>query len=320
MESNSADEFHVPRHADPFHGETAWFGFDIADLRLSGQFYPFFSQNLGVAAAGVYFWDDTGSFVHDILYAKNIWHLPLPSASLTDISLAGGLSYATLEPLSRYRIRYQDPDGEDVAADLRFTTLTSPHVLGHGHYDQPCSVQGSLRLFGQDITVDTVGFRDRSWGRRPQFGDAMVKGAADFGGYSYGTTPGGDGFHAMTQDFGDGANLVHGHLMSGGKWSKLVSGRRTVQSRDRRTGAPKTVVIEGRDGLGRALRAEGECLNQFGFFLNPNMFSINCLTRWRLGDGTQALGEDHENRTSKAARRFFRRPDETSAVGADDLR
>lgn len=305
--SKPEDEFHRPRHTDPFHGETAWFGFDIADRRLSGQFYPFFSQNLGVAAAGVYFWDDTGSYMHDILYAKNIWHLPMPPASLTDVSLEGGLSYTTVESLSEYRIRYQDPDGEEVAADLRFTTLTPPHMLGKGHYDQPCAVHGSLVLFGEDISVDTVGFRDRSWGRRPQFGDAMVKGAADFGGYSYGTTPDGDGFHATTQDFGGGATLVHGHYKSGGTWSKLVTGRRSVQARDADTGFPTGVLIEARDELGRELRAVGQCLNQFGFFLNSNMFSINCLTMWNLGDGVTALGEDHENRTSRSARRFFRR-------------
>jgi hypothetical protein len=39
--------------------------------------------------------------------------------------------------------------------------------------------------------------------------------------------------------------------------------------------------------------------------LNPNLFTWNCLTRWSF-DGVEAWGEDHDNWSAPAARRFFR--------------
>jgi hypothetical protein len=65
------------------------------------------------------------------------------------------------------------------------------------------------------------------------------------------------------------------------------------------------VLIEGRDELGRELRAEGRCLNKIGLHLNPNLFTWNCLTEWRF-DGCTAFGEDHDNWTAAGARHFFR--------------
>ena len=51
--------------------------------------------------------------------------------------------------------------------------------------------------------------------------------------------------------------------------------------------------------------AEGRCLNQLAFPINPNLFTINCLTEWTFGDIT-ALGEDHDNHSFPDARRLFR--------------
>jgi hypothetical protein len=300
------DEFHTPRTDDPFWAETAWFAFAVPERRLSGQFYPFFSRNQAVCAAAVYLWDDRGAYQHNALYAKNIWHLPIPDASLGDLSLANGLEYQCLEPLARYRVAYVDPDGDDISVDLTFEAVTEPHRLGRGHYDQPCQVRGVLVLHGERIAVDSYGFRDRSWGRRPQFGRSMVRGGSDYGGYSYATVSATAGFHATTQDFGTGAELVHGHLVREGRWARLTQASRVVEERDPSTGFARRVRVNGWDEEERSFEAIGYCVNQLGFQLNPNMFSVNCLTRWELDDGGVGYGEDHENFTSAAARRFFR--------------
>ena len=57
--------------------------------------------------------------------------------------------------------------------------------------------------------------------------------------------------------------------------------------------------------LGRELHAEGRSLNGLGLFLNPNLFTVNCLTEWTF-DGITAYGEDHDNWSAAAARQFFR--------------
>jgi hypothetical protein len=59
------------------------------------------------------------------------------------------------------------------------------------------------------------------------------------------------------------------------------------------------------DEHGRSLHAEGRAVNRLGVHLNPNLFTWNCLTEWTF-EGITAWGEDHDNWSAPAARRFFR--------------
>jgi hypothetical protein len=65
------------------------------------------------------------------------------------------------------------------------------------------------------------------------------------------------------------------------------------------------VRIDGVDELDRPLHAEGRCLNQIGVHLNPNLFTVNCLTEWTFG-GVTAFGEDHDNWGAASIRKFIR--------------
>ena len=47
------DEFHAPTSDSLEWSETCWFTFAIAERNMSVQFYPYFRQNLGVAAGAV---------------------------------------------------------------------------------------------------------------------------------------------------------------------------------------------------------------------------------------------------------------------------
>ena len=55
----------------------------------------------------------------------------------------------------------------------------------------------------------------------------------------------------------------------------------------------------------RELHAEGTTLNQLAFPINPNLFTINCLTEWSF-DGITGYGEDHDNWAAASIRRFMR--------------
>lgn len=298
------DEFHPPTNDDPYWTETCWFTFTVPDRRLSGQLYPFFRTNQGVTAGGAYFWDDRGSEPWNCLYAKNFWHLPIPDQPLSNITLANGIHYRCLEPLTRYVIRYDDPDGDELHVDLEFTAVTPPHYLGGSHLDQPGRYTGTIVLRGETIPVDAYGFRDRSWGVRSQFGPGLAGSPARRGGYSYATASDRDAFHTITMDFGSGCQSIHGYLLRDGVWAKLTSAVREVVKRDDR-GFQTQVRIDGVDQLGRELHAEGTCLNHLAFPINPNLFTINCLTAWTF-DGVTAYGEDHDNWSAPAIRAFAR--------------
>jgi hypothetical protein len=85
----------------------------------------------------------------------------------------------------------------------------------------------------------------------------------------------------------------------------VASGTRTVTVRDDQTGYPRSVVLDLVDDRGRQLHAEGRCLNGLGLFLNPNLYTVNCLTEWSF-DGISAYGEDHDNWSAYGIRRARR--------------
>jgi hypothetical protein len=312
-ENHRDDEFHPPTSDDPFWTETCWFTFTVPERRLSGQLYPFFRPNQGVLAAGAFFWDHTSHTPADALHARQFWHLPLPDQPLTDIALPNGITYRCLEPLRRYAVTYDDPDatagGTDtdsaIHVDLEFTAIAPPNYLGESHLDQPGRYVGTIVLDGEEIPVDAYGFRDRSWGPRTQFGRGIHNGASKSGGYSYATASENDAFHAITMDFGTGALAIHGYIIRDGERSKVKSGTRRVLARDATSAYPRRVALDLVDESGRELHAEGECRNGLGLFLNPNLYTVNCLTEWTF-DGITAFGEDHDNWSATGIKEFLR--------------
>lgn len=106
-------------------------------------------------------------------------------------------------------------------------------------------------------------------------------------------------------DFGDESVAIHGSVMRDGVWAKVVSGSRVVLRRHEGSGHPDRVALEITDELGRRVEAEGRCRNGLGFFLNPNLYTVNCLTEWTF-DGLRAHGEDHDNWSATGIRRFLR--------------
>ncbi|MCH2171444.1 hypothetical protein MK489_11720 [Myxococcota bacterium] len=303
MEMHPDDRFHPPTSDDPYWTETCWFTFAVPERGISGQLYPFFRPNLGISAGAAFIWDDSGSQPWNCLYGKNFWHLPMPEGDLTDFELANGIRYRCLTPLSKYKLDYLDPDAGDVAVDLTFEAICEPNYLAGGHLDQPGRYTGTLRLGDETIPVDAFGMRDRSWGVRSQFGSGLHNPGPDHGGYTYATASERDAFHCITMDAGEGCVVIHGFLLRDGEYAKLASGRRDVL--ERRDGHPTRVRVEARDELGRDLVAEGECQNALGVHLNPNLFTWNCLTRWSWGS-IEAWGEDHDNWSARAIRRFIR--------------
>jgi hypothetical protein len=281
------DTLHPPTSDDIFWTETAWFAFAIPERRLTGCIYPLFRPNQNICSAGVYVWDDSGEGAHEILYAQNFWHLPLPE-DLRHMELPSGLAYEVLEPLHRYRVSYRD--GNELALNLVYEGLIPPHPTERGgvvsHLDHPCRVTGTLRLGDEELAVDCLEMRDKSWGIRPDFRWIMGTTRAA---YTYGLASADSAFLALSAspDGGEGT-VMSGVLVRDGELAPLVSG---IRRADLERGRPTKVVVEATDARGRSFRAEGRCVNRFAFQSSPGLFAWMSGTEWDL-DGQPAWGED----------------------------
>jgi hypothetical protein len=99
----------------------------------------------------------------------------LPLAGKIDTLSDGKLSFQLVEPNHQWNISFDD--GTRLAAlefHGRFPTFTyDPQqsfvdgVLEQEHYEQPCTVKGTIRLKGGTLlNIDCLGHRDHSWGSR----------------------------------------------------------------------------------------------------------------------------------------------------------
>jgi hypothetical protein len=176
-----------------------------------------------------------------------------------------------------------------------------------GHLDQLGRFTGTLVLDGETIAVDSYGARDRSWGPRNPYGPYLMSSGAYTATempYSHATSDTAS-FQAITANVTDDYPMIMGFHLRDGEVSRLTTGRREILERDPDRGTVTRVLVEGVDELGRALRAEGECVNRFVNFCNENLVGWNYLVRWDL-DGVEAWGEQHENYSTSAFRKYLR--------------
>lgn len=291
------DSFHEPTGEDPTWNETFWFSFAIPERRLSGTLYPIFRRNLGTVGCCIVLWDDGAHLPWEVLYYDYQYWLPWPEGDLTGFELANGYAAECLTPLSDYRLRYRHEGVVDL--DLRFSALIEPHhtemqglrFAGAAHWDQHGRLSGRILLRGEELAVDSIYMRDRSWGPRPtQRGPRRM-------GYTTGFHESA-GFHIISAAEDMLAELpkepiITGYLWRDGEVADVVSGERRVVERDPHSGWPRRVEIELCDRLGRRLDTQGLCENRLAFPANPGNFNWMSLTRWTI-DGAEAWGEDQD--------------------------
>lgn len=288
------DRLHPPVTDDPWWTETAWFGFAVPGEGLGGSIYQIYRPNQGVMATAVYVWSPGAENLWELPYYRTFWHLPIPpGAHPLDNELPSGLSISTVEPLSDYRLRYDD--GDEIHLDLRFDAIAAAepfHVAGGmGHLDQLGRVHGDLVLHGRRIAVDCVEMRDRTWTPRRETSRRTRRG------YLYGATPDGRGFYAATSydHEHDVDDVLGGWLLVDGETVLVTGGRREVR-RDgdfRPVGVRLEVRAAGVDHV-----FTGEVVSRLALPTTP-YFAWMSLTRWRHeGDGWTGWtgwGEDHDS-------------------------
>ena len=292
--------------------ETCWFSWNVPERRMGGWTYAQVRPNARLCNGGVWVWDDTGAYSWELPYHVNYSGLELSDErDLRDFQFPTGVRVTCLEPLSRYRILYQDPS--DLELDLQFEAIMAPNPHPTGvapftkgaHFDQAGHVTGSMVLQGEAIAVDCYAVRDRSWGPRPQgpprkrkAADAEVGSGTGGIGYSFATASPQDAFLVYSIPTGDDDPVVCGYLIRGGQYAHVLSGERRVEV-DPRTGWITRLDITGVDDAGRRFRAAGQVVSRHWRGLGGDS-----LVHWSWDD-VAGWGEDQTyfSKTTWRARR-----------------
>jgi hypothetical protein len=285
--TDADDRHHEVADPHPLWTETTWWGFFVPERRLGGMIYTLFRPNIGVASLLVAVWDAEATEPWRVPYHRSQWHLPMPTTDLDDTEV-GGLRIRAVEPLRSYELSYAD--GDALALELRVDAVAEPHVpiaeREAGHFDQLGHVTGALHLSGEEVAVDCLAIRDRSWYVRD---DARSMQA----GYLYGAAAEDHHVLAFTHPDGDEPTspVVGGYLVRDGQQAALTEGVRTVVTR--RRGHPDEVTLEATDALGRSVSVAGRVTASLASQSTPGMFAWMSIADWTI-DGRPGHGEDHD--------------------------
>ena len=286
------DRFHFDQMSDRWWiTETAWFSFAKPEIGLGGWLYSMFRPNIGTVAGGCWIWDSTAHLPWEVPYSANYTALRIPDdQDLTDIQLPTGVRMKTIEPLTSYELGFED-EGR-LSLDLRFDAVMPPRPLAKpgssfqklSHFDQFGRAHGKIVLHGEEIEIDCLSMRDRSWGPRPEHRPGKSA-------YVSGIASPSDAFLAVTKWNDDDYPVAYGFQIRDGVTADLVSGRRWVERCPDQHVVTK-IRIEAKDELGRDLYAEGRRLS--GIIINRHSFiDSNGLIEWTI-NGHKGHGEDQD--------------------------
>jgi hypothetical protein len=281
------DSLHTP--TDSFYdNETFWYSFFVPERRIGGWLYTGVRQHPGITHGGMWIWDDSGWLPTDCRFYEGFSALKAPSMRGPDFAFPNGMGIEVLEPLTSYRLTYDDRDR--VRADLRFDAVEPPVALQSGappypkahHFDQIGHVTGTVQLDGEAIAVDCHAIRDRSWGPRTERGYQRV-------GYTWGGSA--DlSFLTYTSPTEHDDRVHTGYLRRDGELYRITGGdRRVVRSPD---GRPESFEIEAVDEAGRSLHARGTALSHLQ--LPGATFTTVCTALVWDVDGREVTGEDQD--------------------------
>ena len=280
--------------------ETYYFNFFIPSRKLDGLVYLKIRPNLRTCHSGVFTFSGVKRHHLQAEHFNFQQFLPFPEVSGNTLHVPEiDLTVTIVEPLTRHRIDYSDPRS---GTELHFVTeaISPPAMRGNNaHFDQVMQTNGTLLLLGEELEIDCVQVRDRSWGEpRPESPlrhppTAWCTGASADGTVAF-TFSGADDpardagletYGIPARDlFKDGWFWSHGSLKKIVRMSKLTQ-RHSSGLR------PETIDCRFTDETGAEHHVRGSVESGLLWSPWPNMaLTYGCHFRWdlELPDGTLA--------------------------------
>jgi len=189
----AADELRHEMNDDPHFRESLYFNFADAENNLGGWIYLWVVPNQELKSGmlcsfyrGLHPEPSTSARAqqepgHALRGANGHWmyffakNVPeLLTTDFDDVELCG-LHLRRTQPLGEYRLTYGDDSGNGFDLTGNFLTLPydyadhpnpTPSWMAANRYHRAWKVNGTLRVGGEDLRIDTTGDSDHSWGRR----------------------------------------------------------------------------------------------------------------------------------------------------------
>jgi hypothetical protein len=271
------DELRHPHNDDHFWRESLYFNFADGNLGIGGWVYLWVLPNQELKSGmlcsfykGLHPDLDTskraqaqpdhieragdGRWMY--FFTKNVPELL--EADFDDVELCG-LHLRRLEPLKRHSLQYEDDAGNGFDLNGSFLTLPydyadhpnpTPDWMAANRYHRAWAVNGTLRIGGETLQVNTTGDSDHSWGRR--HGGDFQK--FNFKMWSAQVKP---DFAFSVVTMGEmGAEIPYGFLARAGKMHPVV--RVSESGKYDSDGVQRTIQAEFEDDTGYVVRASAE--------------------------------------------------------------
>lgn len=280
--------------------ETSWWSFNVPERSMGGWLYVQVRPHQDSTAGGAFVWDDSASLPWELPYYGMFTHQKLPrNLDLRHARLDSGVGIDVVEPGMVYDLSYRFRDQDDFLADLRFHGLIPPFPYLSGtppfsassHFDQPGRLTGTIRVRGEDISIDCLSVRDRSWGPRPEHWGRTGRLS-----YAFGTFDDGNGFLAFfapvgDDPFSDDERLTTGYLLQDGVVQRLTGGDRRNR-RDAADGMVREIALFLEDESGRTSEVTGTSVSRM--VLPRHRITYNSLIRWHAAGDRIGYGEDQD--------------------------
>jgi hypothetical protein len=270
------DELRHPHDEDHYWRESLYFNFADAKLGIGGwiylwvlpnqepksgmlcSFYKGIHPDFGTSKRAQAQLDHVeraadGRWMY--FFTRNV--AELLSADFDDVELCG-LRLRRLAPLQSYSLQYDDGAGNGFDLTGRFLTPPfdyadhpnpTPEWMAANRYHRAWAVQGTLRVGGETLEVETTGDSDHSWGRR--HGGDFAK--YNFKMWSAQVQP---DFAFSVVTMGDaGSETPYGFLAREGVMRPVV---RVAESGRYEDGVQRSIDVEFEDDSGYLLRARAE--------------------------------------------------------------
>jgi hypothetical protein len=302
--SPADDRMHDEANAQVSHPElveTQYLGFNVPSAGIHAFNYVWVHPNIGTTSGGAWAWKGINpSQLHCEIFDMREF---MPLSAVGDFSkyvLPNGYGVEVVKPLEEIRITYEDSSRNN-AFDVTLSAIMPPAMLPSGrHFEQGMRTSGTVRLLGEEHTVDGFTMRDRSWGEtRPE----QPRQAPPFHFLCPGFTddfmihvcamedPTQKPLYSKVIDFPpeQAAAYGRGWVWRDGELSVLESVTLTCEW-DLSTRYPSAYHVDMVDAAGRSWTMTGTVIAGSNWFLWPNVYAPVLLARWEC-DGQVGYGD-----------------------------